>query len=99
MEHWWASFTDQTPQQFTSQHFSAAAKTTIFLKEQIIYVNRYTGITFYEIKRPNWALTEYSQISAEHTRSNSAELRPASNVYTFYELCDWQNKSQTNSLG
>lgn len=27
MKHWWASFTDQTPQQFTDQHFSAAAKT------------------------------------------------------------------------
>lgn len=53
MEHFQASFTDQISQQFTDQRYFAAAKTTISHKEQIIYVNRYTDITFYEMKKPS----------------------------------------------
>lgn len=97
MEHWQASFTDQISQQFMDQHFFAAAKTTIFHKKQIIYVNRYTGIIFYEMKKPKW-LTERFQISVESTWSNRAELIPASNLSTVYQLHDWENKPHTAIL-
>lgn len=95
MEHFQASFTDQISQQFTDQHYFEAAKTTIFHKEQIIYVNRYTDITFYKMKKP---LTECFQISAELTWSNSAELIPASNLFTVYQPYDWEKKSHTEIL-
>lgn len=35
------------------KHYFAAAKTTIFHNEQKIYVNRYTDITFYKMKKPS----------------------------------------------
>lgn len=98
MEHFQASFTDQISQQFTDQRYFAAAKTTISHKEQIIYVNRYTDITFYEMKKPSWALTECFQISAELTWSNSAELTLASNLSTVYQPYDWEKKSHTEIL-
>lgn len=91
MEHFQASFTNQISQQFTDQHYFAAAKTTN--REQIIYVHRYTDITFYEMKKPRWALTECFQISAELTWSNSAELIPASNLSTIYQPYDWEKKN------
>lgn len=79
------------------QHFFAAAKTTIFHKKQIIYVNRYTGITFYEkAKVTDWTLPDFSWI---HMKQQGRAYTSIKSVHSL--SAPWLRKQTTysNSLG